>query len=91
MTRAERDAFMASYIDSLPEPHRKGLRAALDDGWRLETDWRKIRARYQNLDLAGKVPRNIIYCDLGVLIGRLVRYEALLAQRGWRVVEEEDE
>lgn len=88
-SKKTREAFITDYISTLPEPHRKALQAAIDAGWRLETDWRKIHARYKDLDYAGKVPRNLIYVDLGVLIARLTRYEQLLVEAGFKIVEEE--
>jgi hypothetical protein len=73
-------------LAKMPDDQRARLLAALDAGWRIETDWRKVVARYGDLDLADAVPREIIYLDLGVLAARIHTLEAFLAKLGYAEV-----
>jgi hypothetical protein len=61
------------------------LQAARRAGHRIFRDWEKIKARYQDRDLADQVPRAIVYIDLGVLCGYIAQLEALIAEHGWHV------
>lgn len=72
------------YLAQMPPDQRDRLRAAFDTGWCIETDTQKIRARYKDLDLADAVPREIMYLDLGILIGRLEMLETFLYKEGYR-------
>jgi hypothetical protein len=55
----------------IPPDQAKRLEEALQAGWKLETDPQRIAARYRDLDLADQVPRAIMYCDIGALLGIL--------------------
>lgn len=66
------------------------VRQLLAAGWRLERDWTKIRARYQDTDLADAVPRPLMYVDLGVLIARVVQLENIIHAHGWDIAPTED-
>jgi hypothetical protein len=67
-----------------PEQRTRFL-AVLEAGWRIETDWHKISARYRDLDLSDAVPREIMYLDLGFLAGRIELLESFLDKLGYRV------
>ena len=71
-------------VQRMPADQAARLQAALDAGWRIERDWQKIRARYTDLDLADAVPREILYLDIGVLVGHIELLEAFLHQEGYR-------
>lgn len=88
MTPEETDLVLA-LLARVPQEQREALREALAAGWRIESNWQKIRARYQDLDLADAVPRVILYLDLGVLIGRLIAYQRAMAEQGFEFAEED--
>lgn len=69
----------------LPREQYDQLKAALDAGWRLETDPAKIHARYTDLDLAEQVPRCIMYIDIGALMSRIHQLEGFLVKLGYLV------
>lgn len=76
-----------TYIRYMPPEQAAALKAAFDAGWRLETDWQKIKARYEDIDLANDVPRAILYVDLGVLMGHIATLEAFLVKEGYKLPE----
>jgi hypothetical protein len=51
------------------------LGALIKEGWKIYDDPVKIAARYQDRDLADAVPRQIMYFDIGILVGRIVELE----------------
>lgn len=67
------------------ERQKKELRDALRDGWKLYRNWEKVKARYQDRDLADQVPRPIIYIDLGTLCGYIRQLEELIHAQGWQI------
>jgi hypothetical protein len=80
----------ARVLDKMPEAQRARFLAALEAGWRIEHDWRKITARYRDIDLADAVPREIVYIDLGILAGRIDQLEAFLHKLGYHVQDDVD-
>jgi len=78
------DDKISRLMERLSPEQRDRFLAVLDAGWRIETDWHKIAARYRDLDLAENVPREIIYLDLGFLAGRIELLESFLDKLGYR-------
>jgi len=84
------DDRISRLIQRLSPEQRARFLAVLEAGWRIETDWHKISARYRDLDLADDVPREIMYLDLGFLAGRIELLESFLDKLGYRVFGEDD-
>lgn len=67
------------------ERQKNELRDAVRAGWQLYRNWEKIKARYEDRDLADQVPRAVIYIDLGTLCGYIRQLEDIIRALGWQI------
>lgn len=63
------------------EAQIKELEAAVAAGWELHVEVAPILARYRDRDIADRVPRAIIYHDIGILAGTITYLEMQLRRR----------